>query len=267
MGELKQKATQYAEAFDGASELADEAGRARKAAKIRAVLEKEGVYESAQLRILDIGCAYGLILGELTPSDGLGIGVDMDENLGGTVQNVEFVRADAEELPFASGSFNVVVCNHVYEHTDNASKLLSEINRVMSDEAVCYFAGPNRFEPVEPHYGLPFLSWLPRSLADSYMRLSGKGVSYPEKPLSHPQLRRLLEEFRVTDYTREIVEDPVKFNATDILPPGSLKRWIAEKMLRFAPFFFPGFVYVLRKNRHSSQDMARRKYSASLKNG
>jgi SAM-dependent methyltransferase len=249
MGELKQKAAKYAEAFDGASELADAVGRARKAAKIRAVLEEEGVYESTQLRILDIGCAYGLILGELTPSDGLGIGVDMDENLGGTVENVEFVRADAEVLPFDSGSFNVVICNHVYEHTDDASKLLAEISRVMSDQAVCYFAGPNKFEPVEPHYGLPFLSWLPRRFADSYMRLAGKGDSYPEKPLSHFQLRRLLQEFSVTDYTHEIVSDPVKFNATDILPPGSLKCWIAAIMLRLTPFFFPGFVYVLRKKR------------------
>lgn len=248
-GRTETEAAQYAEAFDGASELADAAGRARKAAKIRAVLEEEGVYESAQLRILDIGGAYGLILGELTPRDGLGIGVDMDENLGGTVENVEFVRADAEVLPFESGSFDVVVCNHVYEHTDDAAKLLSEINRVMSDGAVCYFAGPNKYEPVEPHYGLPFLSWLPRSLADSYMRLTRKGFGYPEKPLSHSQLRKLLKDFIVTDYTRKIVQDPVQFKATDILPPGSLKRWIAALVLRLTPFFFPGFVYVLRKNR------------------
>ncbi len=118
----------------------------------------------------------------------------------------------------------------------------------MSNEAVCYFAGPNKYEPIEPHYGLPFLSWLPRRVADGYMRLTGKGVAYPEKPLSHFQLRKLLKDFIVTDYTRKIVQDPAKFKATDILPPGSMKRRIAALMLRLAPFFFPGFVYVLRKN-------------------
>jgi SAM-dependent methyltransferase len=249
MGELKEKAAKYAEAFEGASALADESGRAQKAAKIRAVLNKEGVYESTQIRILDIGCSYGLILRELTPSNGLGVGVDMDESFGESRQNVTFVRADAERLPFKSGSFDVVVCNHVYEHTDDASKLLLEIHRVMSDEAVCYFAGPNKYEPVEPHYGLPLLSWLPRSLADGYMRLTGKGTSYPEKPLSHFQLRALLGQFIVTDYTRKIVHDPVEFEATDVLPAGSLKRGIALIMHRLAPFFFPGFVYVLRKKR------------------
>jgi hypothetical protein len=117
----------------------------------------------------------------------------------------------------------------------------------MHDDAVCYFAGPNKYEPVEPHYGLPFLSWLPRPLADRYMRLARKGESYPERPYSHRQLRRLLDGFAVSDYTARIVRDPVLFEATDILPPASFKRQFALAMHRFAPFFFPGFVYVLRK--------------------
>jgi SAM-dependent methyltransferase len=220
MGKLKQKAAKYADAFDGATVLADEAGRARKTAKIRAVLDAEQAFRSSQVRILDIGCSFGIILD---------------------------ARADAENLPFESGSFDIVICNHVYEHTDDAAQLLAEIRRVMHDDAVCYFAGPNKYEPVEPHYGLPFLSWLPRPLADRYMRLARKGESYPERPYSHRQLRRLLDGFAVSDYTARIVRDPVLFEATDILPPASFKRQFALAMHRFAPFFFPGFVYVLRK--------------------
>ena len=117
----------------------------------------------------------------------------------------------------------------------------------MRDDGVCYFAGPNKYEPVEPHYGLPFLSWLPRRLADRYMRITGKGDTYPEKPFSRTRLAYLLTDFAVTDYTGKIVADPGSFKATDILPPGSLKLAIARAVLRLAPFFFPGFVYVLRK--------------------
>lgn len=248
MGELKNKAARYAESFGGASPLADEENRARKAAKIRAVLEAEGSFEHPGVRILDIGCSFGIILEQVTPANGLGIGVDMDRSIGRDADNLVFARADAENLPFQSGSFDIVICNHVYEHTDNASRLLSEISRVMSNDAVCYFAGPNKYEPVEPHYGLPFLSWLPRRLADTYMRFAGKGDSYPEQPYSRPRLRKLLVDFVVTDYTEKIVRDPVRFEATDILPPGSVKRWVAKAMLRLAPFFFPGFVYVLRKS-------------------
>lgn len=247
MGELKDKASHYADAFDGASPLADEANRARKAAKIRAVLEAEQAFDGGNVRVLDIGCSFGIILEQVTPVDGLGVGVDMDRSLGRDAPNLLFARADAENLPFESGSFDIVICNHVYEHTDDAQKLLSEIRRVMSDDAVCYFAGPNKFEPVEPHYRLPFLSWLPRRLADGYMRLAGKGDCYPEKPYSRPQLRALLRNFRISDYTGRIVADPERYEATDILPPGSLRQVVARAMLLAAPFFFPGFVYVLRK--------------------
>jgi SAM-dependent methyltransferase len=247
MGKLKQKAAKYADAFDGATVLADEAGRARKAAKIRAVLDAEQAFRSSQVRILDIGCSFGIILEQITPDSGFGVGVDMDHSIGRIGDNLAFARADAENLPFESGSFDIVICNHVYEHTDDAAQLLAEIRRVMHDDAVCYFAGPNKYEPVEPHYGLPFLSWLPRRMANTYMRITGKGDTYPERPYSHSQLSDLLSRFDVADYTDQIVADPERFAATDILPPGSMKLAIARKMLRVAPFFFPGFVYVLRK--------------------
>jgi len=36
----------------------------------------------------------------------------------------------------------------------------------------------SRLALIEPHYRLPFLSWLPRPLATAYLRLSGRGSSY-----------------------------------------------------------------------------------------
>lgn len=248
MGELKDKASKYADAFDGASPLADEENRARKAAKIRAVLADVGVFSEPNIRILDIGCSFGHILKLLTPRTGIGVGVDMDRNIGTRSENVFFVRTDAENLPFPPESFDVIICNHVYEHTDSADRLLREIRRVLSDTGVCYFAGPNKYDLIEPHYGLPFLSWLPRSLADRYMRITHKGDSYPEKPYSMPNLRRSLENFEVISYTEKILSDPARYEATDILPVKSLKRLVAIMVHKLAPFFFPGFVYVLRKN-------------------
>ena len=124
MGELKDKASQYADAFDGASPLADEENRATKAAKMRAVLADEGVFENTNLKILDIGCSFGHILRMLTPKTGIGIGIDIDKNIGSHTENVFFVRTDAENLPFPDESFDLIVCNHVYEHTDSAERLL-----------------------------------------------------------------------------------------------------------------------------------------------
>ena len=82
MGELKDKSNLYTEAFEGATLFADAENRARKAAKIQAVLAAEGVFERTAIKILDIGCSYGIILRALTPTDGVGNGVDMDKNIG-----------------------------------------------------------------------------------------------------------------------------------------------------------------------------------------
>ena len=136
MGKLKEKASHYSEAFGGATPLADEANRTRKADKIRAVLEQEGVIFDHNIRILDIGCSFGHILKSLTPESGYGVGVDYDKNIGDSIRNVVFVRADAECLPFPSESFDAVICNHVYEHTDNPESMLSEISRILTEQMI-----------------------------------------------------------------------------------------------------------------------------------
>lgn len=247
MGELKQKAGQYIDEFGGNSPIADAENRAIKAAKIHAVLADEGAFDKSNVRILDIGCSVGHILKHLTPANGIGVGIDIDKNIGRHSENVFFVRCDAEYLPFSDESFDVIICNHVYEHTDDAALLLAEIGRVLSSEGICYFAGPNKYDLIEPHYRLPFLSWLPRELADRYVRLAGRGNGYPERPYSPPKVRRLLQNFEVTSYTEKIIQDPARYKATDILPVDSAKQRIAIIVHKIAPFFFPGFVYTLRK--------------------
>lgn len=248
MGLLKDKARNYSEAFNGACQLADEAIRARKAEKIRAVLENERVLPNPNLKILDIGCSYGLILKQLASDADCRVGVDFDfAGLQRHDAGVGFVCADAERLPFSSGSFDIVICNHVYEHTDNPARMLDEIERVLTPGGVCYFAGPNKYDLIEPHYGLPFLSWLPQSLADRYLRITGKGIRYVERPYSYRNLGRLLARFEIEDYTGKIVSDPVRFHATDVLRQGSLKQLAAKTVLKFLPFLFPGFIWILRK--------------------
>jgi SAM-dependent methyltransferase len=247
MGILKDKARNYSQAFEGAGQLASESGRARKAEKIRAVLESEKVLPNQNLRLLDIGCAFGLILKRLAPHLDFAVGVDFDStSMSGPGDRYVFVCADAERLPFSSGSFDIIICNHVYEHTDNPERMLDEIKRMLAPGGVCYFAGPNKYDFIEPHYGLPFLSWLPRPLADGYLRITGRGTRYVEKPYSCRDLKRLLARFVIEDYTGRIISDPESFHATDILPPGSLKQAIAKFVLKFMPFLVPGFVWVLR---------------------
>src|SRR3546814_13212696 len=78
--------------------------------------------------------------------------------------------------------------NHVIEHVGNADAQrhhLVEIRRVLAPDGVVYFAAPNRWRLVEPHFRLPFLSWLPHPASDRYLRLMCRGIHYDFHPPSY----------------------------------------------------------------------------------
>ena len=41
------------------------------------------------------------------------------------------VKMDVHDIPFEENSFDVVICNHVLEHVDDAHKVMTEFYRVM----------------------------------------------------------------------------------------------------------------------------------------
>lgn len=108
-----------------------------------------------------------------------------------------FVPVADTRLPFPDAAFDVVLSNHVIEHVgDRAAQAahLRELRRVLADDGIGYLAVPNRWQLVEPHFRLAFLSWLPRRLRDPYVRLAGKGTHYDCEPLRLPEIEALLRE-------------------------------------------------------------------------
>ena len=100
---------------------------------------------------------------------------------------------------------------------------------------------------VEGHYFLPFLSWLPKSVAHLYLKVTGRGRFYYEQHLSLHGLKQLVRNFRIHDYTLSIIRDPKKFSALDLLNPRSFwYGWVR----RLAPYVYPWiptYIWVLTK--------------------
>lgn len=74
-----------------------------------------------------------------------------------------FVCADACALPFAEGSFDVVLSNSVIEHVGDAGRQARFAAEALRCGHALYVQTPNRGFPVEPHLVTFGLHWLPRS--------------------------------------------------------------------------------------------------------
>jgi len=58
--------------------------------------------------------------------------------------NVSFEQGYAETLPYADGSFSVIVCLDVLEHVSDLQKTLSEVARVLAPGGIFIFDTINR---------------------------------------------------------------------------------------------------------------------------
>jgi len=229
--------------------------RERKARTIMAVLNDFLMGDPKNARVLDLGASAGIVANYLSSYFGKVVAVDID---GPAVQfannnfhreNLNFALVDAMNMAFSDGTFDVVICAHVYEHVPDATRLMDEIYRVLSPGGVCYFAAGNRLAINEPHYRLPFLSMLPKPLSHLYFRLSGRGRFYYENFLSHSGLRKLVKKFALIDYTRRIVVNPKAFHLDYMLDERSFKAKMANLVVRHAYWLCPGYIWILQKEK------------------
>ncbi|OGT56367.1 MAG: hypothetical protein A3E01_10950 [Gammaproteobacteria bacterium RIFCSPHIGHO2_12_FULL_63_22] len=227
--------------------LVDRPGRQRRAARIMTILEDFGDLDLRQSSLLDVGASHGLITLALAPGVRFAVGVDVDrDGVAAAARDPDagdhcaFAVASGMQLPFQDGSFDVIVCNHVYEHVPDAPRLMAEIGRVLRPGGLCYFAGGHRLQLIEPHHRLPFLSWLPRPLADAWLQAIGRGPRYEETFLMPWRLPRLFTGF---SSARNVTPDVLKACSRHGLGPAWLEtvfraampRWLATPVASVLP--------------------------------
>lgn len=239
----------YSELMD---KMLDENHRRKKAAKINAVLQHFlGRQDLEGLTAIDLGCSAGYISDELRQRGAHVVGVDIDvPGLRGAHQrfgsDILFACADGEAMPFADRSVDIVVFNHIYEHVVDPDAIMSEIRRVLKEDGAAYFGFGSRLGIIEPHYRLPFLSWLPPRLADRYVAASGRADSYYERYRTRRGLKKMCAGLNVWDYTYSVLTDADRFEADDMVPtrlrnaPVALWKAISPVMPTFVWIGTPG---------------------------
>jgi len=228
--------------------------REQKSRKIIAIIQDCIDQDLSELSCLDVGCSTGGITNNLAPYFHEMIGVDIDHDLvtqarqSSKVNQEYFSIASAHNLPFGDQNFDVAICAQVYEHVSDQSALAEEIWRILKPGGICFFSGPNRLKIMEEHYWLPFLSWLPRPIANLYLRVFKRGAFYDAYPLFYWQIRNLWNGFEIFDYMPEILRDPERFELNDDLRSGNwirnLPTWIIDAL---APLY-PNYNWILKKS-------------------
>lgn len=226
------------------------ATREAKALKIRRVLlDFLGSQVMEGARCLDIGCGNGRLTLHLADLFQMTIGVDRNLHLvleGSRLSTeLDVLQADGIRLPFPERSFDVVICAQVYEHMIGVEQLPAEVERVLRPGGLCFFSGPNKVWPIEPHYRLPFLHWLPQRLADAYVRVTGRGEGFDIRPHTAWHLRRSWRRFNVHDYTVAMLRDPERFGLS--YPLRRFTRLIPACLLRVVYDFLPNYNWILVK--------------------
>lgn len=240
-----------------ADRLHDRAGRARRAARIARVLAELGGVDLAKARVLDVGASHGLISLSLAERCDYVAGIDVDQAALRQAareprdpDRAGFAIASGMQLPFADASFDVVICNHVYEHVPDPMLLMAEIARVLRPAGTCYFAGGHRLQLIEPHHRLPLLSWLPRRLADAWLRALGRGQRYEEDFLPPWRLPTLFTAFgEARNVTPELLRQCARFDLGPAWLERAFGRALPRPLARAAATTLPTHVWLLRRQR------------------
>lgn len=210
----------------------------------------ENNIESPIKKVLEIGSGTGNFLAVAAPRYEQIIGIDiamrwlhlsrrrfMDKGLDAP----PLVCCNAEFLPFADDSFDLVACSSTLEFVRDQPKVLAECARTVNENGILYINSVNRFSVAkDPYAYLWAVGFLPRKFQARYVKWR-RGASYENvKTLSFRELNRLADEhFSVK-----------KFALPDVAP-SALKEFSFATRLQINAYRFlkkmPLFPYLFKR--------------------
>ncbi len=127
-------------------------------------------------------------LGQIT---GGGISLSQVQDYRDSFAGVKSLVFDGCALPFTDESFDIVYSNAVIEHLpdrESQRRFAAEVARVGRG---WFVTTPNLWYPIEPHYHLPFIQFLPQQWQRGLVSKLGKVPYENLRLLSKSQLREL----------------------------------------------------------------------------
>jgi ubiquinone/menaquinone biosynthesis C-methylase UbiE len=214
--------TQFTGLEWGSKEFFDEVERFRYASQ-PFMNSLVGFDEFRGKKLLEVGCGLGPDLLQFARGGAVVTGIDLTPRSIELVQRrfalhqlpVEALVADAEHLPFADDSFDVVYSFGVLHHTPNTQQAVEEVHRVLrrGGSAIIMLYHKNSLHyalgaPLHALHQLSGLRW--KRIGEDWVRVYD-GVNNPlGKAYSKKELRRMFRSFSNVSFT---LCDPIRRNA------------------------------------------------------
>ena len=135
------------------------------------IVDLAGRYWPPPGRLLDFGCGAADVAALALDKGYDAYGVDTFGGIGARSDNLRIARAKIDEraiavkpgaaMPFANGSFDIVVSNQVFEHVSALGEVLDEIARVTRPGGILFALMPTAEVLWEDHLKMPWVHRLP----------------------------------------------------------------------------------------------------------
>jgi 2-polyprenyl-3-methyl-5-hydroxy-6-metoxy-1,4-benzoquinol methylase len=113
-------------------------------------------------RLLEIGSGLGHLVGQLEGSFET-YGMDLNhwavKESKSVAQDTALQTASAQEIPFADGTFSVVIIKHIVEHLPDPERAVAEIGRVTAPGGMLILATPNLESLLKPWKGEKWIGY------------------------------------------------------------------------------------------------------------
>jgi len=142
-------------------------------------------------KALDVGCGSGAMLVDLTKRGFEAFGVDISANMLKSARELSSklglreppsLVADIENLPFAKGSFDLIICAGVVEYLTRDDRALSEISRVLRSDGTAFITVTNA---LTPYFFLETVAKI-SSIWPKMISLANGGVPFPRARVHAP---------------------------------------------------------------------------------
>jgi ubiquinone/menaquinone biosynthesis C-methylase UbiE len=233
-----------------------------RSAKVFSILDQAGAAVGG--RLLDAGCGGGGMPLSFAEEADFVVGIDLADRFGQAgralarergLDNMAFVQADGQALPFATASFDAVLSHAVIEHVADAPRYLRECARVLRPGGWLYlstapylsFAGahlPRLKVPLPLHLlvgrrvAFPTFVWLARHAPwalrepadeNSFIKLARQNKTKHDDLLELVRVQRLRNQIADAGFT--VVVEHLHVTGTFRRLPARLSRWLRDSPL------------------------------------